>query len=128
MGGHCIFFRMSFLSALLTLDKDDIGLTFSFFKSAMSMAMIYYMVMRFGSAQGCYWGICGASLIVFLYAFFNLFRIPMHELIAFTEIPIALLLCYFRLFHACIILQEIPEVHFVFYLWGNAQQLFFSWS
>lgn len=86
-GGIVSFFACLFLSALLTLDKDDIGLTFSFFKSAMSMAMIYYMVMRFGSAQGCYWGICGASLIVFLYAFFQYIQNPNARIDSFYGNP-----------------------------------------
>ena len=64
--GIGIFFCCLFASAFITLDKNNIGLTFSFFKTATSFFMILYMLVENRTTIGAQAGVLVGTLIVFI--------------------------------------------------------------
>ena len=74
--GLVIFFICLFTSSFITLDMDNIGLTFSFFKSALSFLLIGYMLTQNHTIAGGQIGILGSVLVICVDGFFQFLQSP----------------------------------------------------
>ena len=85
--GFGLFFLCLFISSFITLDMNNIGLTFSFFKAAMSFFMIFYMLTENRTVIGVQIGVLVSVLMISSCSFMQILENPSARIDCFYGNP-----------------------------------------